>query len=150
MCEIETLVEQLQNRDTKIGCNAMAQLREISETSGAVYPYFDRIAQLLTNKNSYCRNRALALLAANAKWDTDRRTEAVLPAYLACVQDEKPITARQCIQNLPLIAEAKPELIPAIVQALMAANPGRYNDSMQPLVERDIQSVLAEITALQR
>lgn len=61
------------------------------------------------------------------------------------IEDVKPITARQCIKLLPMIANNKPELKDDIVSALKKADISIYADSMQSLVYRDIQNSLAEI-----
>ncbi len=61
------------------------------------------------------------------------------------IEDVKPITARQCIKLLPMIAKNKPELKDDIISALKKADISIYADSMQSLVYRDIQNSLAEI-----
>lgn len=64
------------------------------------------------------------------------------------ITDIKPITARQCIKLLPIIAKDKPELRNDILSALHKANVCIYDDSMQPLVYKDIQKALKEIEKL--
>lgn len=61
------------------------------------------------------------------------------------LSDQSPITARQCIKLLPLIADHKPELKKDIVSALHKADISTFSDSMQPLVYKDIQKSLKEI-----
>ena len=61
------------------------------------------------------------------------------------VTDEKPITARQCIQALPEIAAARPTLTPRIRRALERADLTGYRDSMRPLLLRDIVAVLKQL-----
>ncbi len=64
------------------------------------------------------------------------------------IEDVKPITARQCIKLLPMIAINKPELKEDIVSELQKAYISIYADSMQPLVYKDIQNSLTEIEKL--
>ena len=64
------------------------------------------------------------------------------------IEDVKPITARQCIKLLPMIAKNKPELKEDIVTALQKVNISIYAESMQSLVYKDIQNSLAEIEKL--
>ena len=64
------------------------------------------------------------------------------------ITDIKPITARQCIKLLPIIAKYKPELRNDVFSALHQANVYIYDDSMQPLVYKDIQKALKEIQEL--
>ena len=56
--------------------------------------------------------------------------------------DEKPITARQCIQALKSIVSARRDLVPEIRKALETADTRRYNTNMRPLIERDIAGVM--------
>ena len=102
------------------------------------YPHFQEFASLLSHPKSLVRNRALHILAANAQWDEENRFDAILPEYLSHVTDEKPITARQCIQALAQIGRAKSRYIPEILSCLRNADLSKYKDSMRPLIEKDI------------
>ena len=102
---------------------------------------------LLRHPKSLVRNRALTILASNAQWDTESRFDQLLPEYLSHITDEKPITARVCIQTLPELAQAKPQYIPAILRALEEAELSKYKDSMRPLIEKDIQEVRRKLSA---
>ena len=113
-----------------------------------VYPYMDRLNDMLYSDNSYIRARGLTLIAYNAKWDKDYKIDETIDAYLKHITDVKPITARQCIKLLPMIAKDKPELKNDILSALYKANIYIYDDSMQPLVYKDIQKALKEIEKL--
>jgi len=88
------------------------------------------------------------LLAYNARWDIDNKIDEIIDEYLKHITDVKPITARQCIKLLPMIARDKPELRNDICSALQKADISFYDDSMQPLVYKDIQKVLKEIQKL--
>ena len=88
------------------------------------------------------------MIAYNAKWDKDYKIDEVIDDYLKHITDVKPITARQCIKLLPVIAENKLELKNDILSALQKADISFYDDSMQPLVYKDIQKALKEIQKL--
>lgn len=88
------------------------------------------------------------MLAYNAKWDKDYKIDEIIDKYLRHITDVKPITARQCIKLLSIIVKYKPELRNDILSALHKANLCIYDDSMQPLVYKDIQKVLKEIQGL--
>lgn len=64
------------------------------------------------------------------------------------ITDVKPITARQCIKQLPVIARYKPELRNDILQTLEKADISFYGGSMQPLVYKDIRRAVEEIRKL--
>lgn len=100
---------------------------------------------MLDSDNSYIRTRGLTLIACSAQWDEDYKIDEIIDKYLKHITDVKPITARQCIKLLPLIAEHKPELKEDIRSALYKADISIYDDSMGPLVYKDIQKALKKI-----
>lgn len=146
--EIAQLFEQLFDKNNTVAYRALRQLQQESRESSRVYPYMDRLAELLESGSSYLRTRGLTLIAENARWDVDNRVDEVIDRYLRHIADPKPITARQCIQLLPTLAAAKPELRETILSALHRADVARYGDSMGPLVYKDIRRALEEIEAL--
>jgi len=103
---------------------------------------------MIDSDNSYVRTRGLLLISANAKWDEDNKIDEIIDKYIKHILDDKPITARQCINALPKIAEFKPDLVEVIITALRKADPERYASSMQPLVYKDIRAALEKIGGL--
>ena len=100
--------------------------------------YFDAFATLLNHPKSLVRNRAMHILAANAQWDEENRFDTILPEFLSHVADDKPITARQCIQALAQVGLAKPQYISQILACFHNADLSKYKDSMRPLIEKDM------------
>ena len=137
--------ELLFDKNNNVAYKALQDLQKESEETDCVYPYMDRLSDMLDNDNSYIRTRGLILLSYNAKWDKDYKIDEVIDKYLKHITDVKPITARQCIKLLPIIAKCKPELKNDILSALHKANTFVYDDSMQSLVYKDIQKALKEI-----
>lgn len=142
------IFELLLDKNNTTAYKALQELQKKSEASDEVYPYMDRLGDMLDDDNSYIRTRGLVLLACNSKWDKDNKIDEMIDRYLKHITDVKPITARQCIKLLPTIAENKPELRDDIVSALRRADISFYADSMQPLVYKDIQKALKEIQKL--
>ncbi|MPM43003.1 hypothetical protein SDC9_89675 [bioreactor metagenome] len=145
MADHEELFARLIDKDAKSACAYADKLAAESRESDHFYPYLDDFAALLNHKNSLVRNRAISILAANARWDSENRYDALIDEFLSHVTDEKPITARQCIQALPEIGLVKPNLILQIRAALENADLTGYRDSMQPLILKDIVSALQKI-----
>lgn len=133
------------DENNRIAYKALQDLQNASEETDCVYPYMDKLSDMLDSDNSYIRTRGLILLAYNAKWDKDYKLDEFLDQYLKHITDVKPITARQCIKLLPMIAKYKPELKSDILSALRKANIAMYNDSMRSLVYKDIQKAVKEI-----
>ncbi|HOG01253.1 MAG TPA: SufBD protein [Clostridia bacterium] len=142
---IGILAEQLFSRDNNAAYRALQTLLVLSAESDDVYAHFDRFAGMLRGPNSYIRSRGMFLVAANARWDEENKTERALGDCLALLRDEKPITVRQCVKLLPQIAAAKPELRGRILEALRSADPSGYADTMRPLIAKDIAAAIKEI-----
>ena len=135
-------------KDDKTACAFTEKIVSESRESNQWYGNFDEFASLLRHPKSLVRNRALAILAANAKWDTEEKFALILPEFLSHITDEKPITARQCVKALAEVGKAQPSLIPEILSALENADLSRYRDSMRPLIEKDITETVRRLTHL--
>ena len=142
----ETVTEKLTAKDDRSACAFADQIIAESRETDAWYAYFDDFASLLDHPKSLVRNRALHILAANARWDGAGRFDSIISDFLAHVTDEKPITARQCIQSLALVGQAKPQYIPMILSRLRDADLSKYKDSMRPLLEKDIAQTRRALT----
>lgn len=140
--------ELLFDKNNNVAYKAFQELQKESEETDCVYPFIDRLSDMLDSDNSYIRTRGLTLLAYNAKWDKEYKVDEIIDEYLKHITDVKPITARQCIKLLPIIAKHKPELKNDILSALNKANISIYDYSMQPLIYKDIQKALKEIKKL--
>ena len=145
---IEDNFSLLFDKNNNTAYKALQTLQKECEESDKVYCYMDKLADMIDSDNSYIRTRGLTLIAYNAKWDKDNKIDEIIDGYLKHIEDVKPITARQCIKLLPMIAKNKPELKCDIVSALQKADISIYADSMQSLVYKDIQNSLAEIEKL--
>ena len=135
---MQEIIAKLTARDDKFACALADKIIAESRENDAWYEYFDTFASLLSHPKSLVRNRALHILAANARWDEENRFDAILPEFLRHVTDEKPITARQCIQALAQVGLAKPQYIPQILDCFHNADLSKYKDSMRPLMEKDM------------
>ena len=142
----ENIVTKLTVADDKYACALTNKIIAESQETDEWYEYFDDFASLLHHPKSLVRNRALNILAANAQWDEGNRFDLILPDFLAHITDEKPITARQCIQALAQVGAAKPQYIPTILSCLRSADLSKYKDSMRPLIEKDIAETERKLT----
>jgi hypothetical protein len=143
--EIENLVALLEEKEDAVRYPALLLLQQRSAAADDVFPFWETFVQKLSDKNSYQRSIGLMLLAENAKWDTTGKTKAALPDYLARLQDEKPVTVRQCIQNLEKIIAAHPDLGKTVASTLTALDLEAVRESMRKLVLTDILNVLLKI-----
>ena len=145
MSGIEKQIALLYSKNSNKAYEALKELQKMSFQSNEVYAHLDEFISMLDSENSYLRSRGLTLISANAKWDCNNKINAVIDSYLQHITDAKPITARCCIKSLSELAEHKPELKNKIISALQNADLSAYKDSMQPLIRRDIDEVLADL-----
>ena len=135
---MQEIINKLTAKDDKFACALADKIIAKSRECDTWYEYFDAFVSLLNHPKSLVRNRALHILAANAQWDVENRFDTILPEFLTHVTDEKPITARQCIQALAQVGLAKPQYIPQILDCFHNGDLSKYKDSMRPLIEKDM------------
>lgn len=143
--ELSETVALLSDKNHSVAYEALQKLQEESEQGPEVAVFVPHFYELLDSERSYVRTRGIILLAANAKWISEKELERILLKLLEHITDPKPITARQCVQSLPQIVETKPATAPAIVAALKQVKLTGYQESMQKLVAQDIQQALRQI-----
>lgn len=144
----ETITALLTAQNDKYACALTDKILSESQLTDEWYPYFEDFAALLDHPKSLVRNRALYLLAANARWDDENRFDRILPDFLRHITDEKPITARQCIKALAQVGQAKPQYIPQILSCFQEADLSGYQDSMRPLIEKDMAETKRLLTGI--
>ena len=134
----ENVISKLTSKNDKFSCAFADKIISESEETDQWYEYFNDFAKLLNSPKSLVRNRAIYILAANARWDIENYFDSIIADFLSHIVDEKPITARQCIKSLVQIGRDKPQYIPMMLTSLHEADLSKYKDSMHPLIERDI------------
>ena len=133
------IISGLQNKDNNSAHQLLLQLEMQSAESDGLYRYFDDFIGLLRSKSSFVRVRGFRLACAQARWDKEDRTERNLEAMLRMLEDEKPTAVRQCLAALHIVTIYKPELTEKIECRLNSLDLSRYNDSMIPLIKKDIE-----------
>ncbi len=139
--DIHFLVGLLEEKDDSIRYPAFLLLRSRSEKQADVYPYWDVLTAKFQSPNSFIRSIGIMLVADNVRWDDRNQFGSIIEDYLDFVDDEKPITVRQCIQSLGQIVEARPEFAPRICDRLLAVDISLRKETQQKLLLMDILSV---------
>ena len=143
---ISEKVGMLSATDNNVAYKALKELIEVSKESNT---YFDKFVDLMNDtSNSYNRTRGLRLIALNSKWDVEGKVNLIIEDYLDHIEDDKPITARQCIKDTVIIAQHKPELIDIILKYLRKFD-RIYEDSMQSLIYKDREKAIRMIKQLE-
>lgn len=139
---MEELIQNLYNPDNKIAYNTLKELEKLSKENSNVYKYFDTFVEMLDDENSYIRTRGIILISNNAKWDSENRINNIIDKFLVHIEDDKPITSRQCIKSLENIVKYKKELLATIKERLLKINYLKYDNSMQSLIFKDVEEIL--------
>ena len=143
--EIERLVEWLDLKEDKVRYQAFLLLQAKSRKDSGVYSFWEVFHSKLTNSNSYQRSLGIMLIAENVQWDTEHKMMNTITDYLKCLNDEKPITIRQCIQALKLIVQKVPNYNKEIMEGLLAFDIMIIRESMRKVIMCDLIDTLLEI-----
>jgi len=143
--DIDLLVEWLKEKDDTIRYAAFLLLQLLSINSCKVYKYWDTFAGMIDNDNSYQRSLGLMLIAENVRWDKEEKFGVICSKYLNHCDDEKFITARQCIQGLNRICDYTTKYKNEIVDMLLRVDLDKRKDTQKSLLLMDIIEVLGKI-----
>ncbi len=143
--DIPQLVDWLSLKDDNIRYQALLLLQNRSVLFDDVYPYWDTFRNKLKSDNSYQRSIGLMLIAENTKWDTKNQMDNTIDEYLELLNDEKPITIRQCIQALGKVVPYKPNLNNKIAGRLISFNLMAIKETMRKSILLDILNILLVI-----
>lgn len=138
-------IKMLYDKDDKIAYNNLIELEIETTESDELYNYFDDFLYMLKNDKTFARVRAFRLICALAKWDCNNMIENNNDLILNELDDDTSTSVRQCLDKLNLILIYKPELSNKIENKLKQLDIGKYKESMQSLIKRDIDSILKSI-----
>lgn len=117
--EIDELFNLLNSKNDKERYEAFKNLLLITEKKVKwIYDKWFMLVEKLSSENSYQRTIGLLLLANLTISDDENKIMKILDEYLTHLEDEKFITARQCIQNIWRIAVKNAVLEKTVVKAL--------------------------------
>ncbi|MTI56279.1 hypothetical protein [Geosporobacter ferrireducens] len=143
--DISQLVEWLTVKDDKLRYHSLLLLEHRSEEYNDVYPFWDIFCEKLRSTNSYQRSIGVMLIAANVKWDRENKIEITIDDYLRILDDEKPITVRQCIQSLKKIVAYRIDLHNKVASELISIDIMNIKPTMRKLILVDILNILVLI-----
>lgn len=148
--DLALLIGWLHEKDDNIRYAAFLLLQILADADGRVYPYWDTFVAMLDDGNSYQRSLGLMLIANNIRWDKQDQFGKISQKYLEHCDDEKFVTARQCIQGLMRIVEYTRQYNQEIVAALCGIDLAPKKETQRGLLLLDIAEVLERICACAR
>ena len=141
--DIETMLSMQSGKATKENYAALVELEQCSEQSNVLYPYIGMFLEMIGSEKYEIRVRGFRLLCKQARWDTEHMIDENLDAVLTILKDEKPTVVRQALAALHGVLPYKKELHGVIRAHILEINCFQYKDTMQGLILKDIQSLLA-------
>lgn len=145
--EVEKLIAWLSLKEDAVRYRAFLLLQAKSRIDASVYPFWNVFRMKLKSDNSYQRSLGVMLIAENVQWDVGYEMQDTLPEFLEVLQDEKPITIRQCIQALKMIVQKESRYNEVILKALLSYDIMAVRETMRKLILIDIINTLLEIRA---
>lgn len=139
----------LEGKDTALAYQTLQELEALSEESDALYAYTGHFIDMIGSRRYAVRVRGIRLLCKQAKWDTERQIDQNFERVLAILEDEKPTAVRQALAALRELAPYKRELCGMLCRRVLAIDCGRYQETMQGLIAKDVQALVDEIDRLQ-
>lgn len=143
--EMVLLMEWIKDKDDTLRYAVFTILRLVSARCDLVYHYWDTFAEMMEDSNSYYRNIGLILISENIRWDSADKFGKICTDYLKHSEDEKFITARQCLQGLVKIVDHTQKYRQEILDTLLGIDLESKKDTQKGLLLLDIVNVLAEM-----
>lgn len=138
----DILLSTLRAKDTRQAYGAFLELERLSEETDDLYPFTGQFAEMASDEAWAVRCRGFRLFCKQARWDADGVIDRCLDRALAILEDEKPTAVRQALAALLDVVPYKRELWPVIRGRLETMDLTRYKDSMAPLIQKDMQTLL--------
>ena len=143
--DIQLLVEWLNEKDDDIRYATFLLLQMLSQKDDRVYKHWDTFVGKLSQENSYQRSLGIMLIAENIIWDKDEQFAKICSAYLEHCDDEKFVTARQCIQGLNKIISQTNRYRKEIIDRLVGLDFEKRKDTQKGLLLLDTVEVLGKL-----
>ena len=140
------IIMRLREKDDKLAYEYAKKIGAESAVSDKYLEMIPEFSMMLTDKNSYVRTRGFGLICNQARWAKNGQIEAVFDKMSELLYDDKPTVVRQCLGALHEVIKYRSEMQNRIVQAVSKIELGKYKDSMSPLIKKDIEKLMKEIS----
>lgn len=136
------IITHLRDKDDKAAYEYAKQIGKESAQSDKYLGMIPEFAGMLTDKSSYVRTRGFSLICNQARWADEGQIQEVFDKMSVLLYDDKPTVVRQSLGALHEVALYRPEMSDRILRAVSKIEPGRYKESMSPLIEKDMKELM--------
>ncbi len=111
-------------------------IRTLSEKHPSlVYPYFDDVAALIDNQNSFIKWEAIAILSNLVDVDSKGKFETIRHRYFSLIDSDSMVTAGNAAKNACKLAMKNPEYESELTQRLLSISERTYLHKGKPSQE---------------
>ena len=142
---MDDIICKLKDKDEKTAYEFAKKISVESAETDKYVKLIPKLAEMLSDKNSYVRIRAFMLICNQARWADNGQIEAVFGKMKVLLYDSKPTVVRQCLGALHEVALYRTEMTECICEAVGKIDLCGYKDSMSPLIKKDIEALMAVI-----
>jgi hypothetical protein len=121
----------------RYNCNRV--IVQVAQAAPAeVYPYWDRIVELLRSSNTYHRCSAINILPHLIPADGGSKFDRTFDELFARLDDESVIPPCYLARNCPVVAAHRPDLLQRIVEHLLSIDATHHQEGRKDLIKADI------------
>jgi hypothetical protein len=128
----------------RYNCNRV--IVKVAETAPQdVYPYWDRLVELLESSNTYHRCSAINVLPHLIPADRESKFDGIFDKLFSRLDDDSVIPPCYVARNCPTIASHRPDLVQQIVNKLLSIEATRHKPGRKDLIKADIILALDQL-----
>lgn len=117
--EIPFLIENLKSNDDLLRHNAFLLTQKLARENGQLlYPFWQLLAEMLSDSNNFFRSIAIHILAKLCAVDQENQFELIKDDYFALLLSGCIMTIRTIVLSIPTIFLSKPALRPDLLERL--------------------------------
>lgn len=146
--QLAAAVGALQSPTDEVRYKAFLGLQLRSRRTADVLLFWDTLADMLEDQNSYRRSLGGLLIAENVRWSDPERWDHIASSWLSHCHDPKFITCRQFILAIGTWLPYRPDYADRVRKVLKEIDTMTFKDSQRPLIEKDIAAILAKAEEL--
>lgn len=147
---MEEILRKLNDKNDKAAYEFAKQIGAESTVSDKYLGLIPSFSEMLQDKSSYVRTRAFVLICNQARWANDGQIDSVFDKMLPLLNDPKSTAVRQCLKALHEVVLYRPELSERIENALVEMELNKYNESMVPLIEKDVAELRKQLCLVRK
>lgn len=144
---LKQLMQFICGDDERIAFVSISELCKEAKENPKVYHYMDLYFKMLSNRNPSLRRRGIIMIKACAKWDSKEKIAQNFQSLAKLIYDRNKIVAIECINCIPELVSAKPEIALSAYNALTGVNVSELEEDTKMLLVNTLRDAAAKVSA---